>query len=299
MSAPDRTSARRILMLNPNTSVSMTERLHAVAQAAAAPDVTVEALTATRGFPYIASHAEAQVGGAVALECIATRLEREASDGRVDAVVVAAFGDPGVKAARELFDLPVVGMAAAAAVSAALLGERFAIVTFTPLMSRWYLDCIDGIGLAARCTGVRSPPRRALDVDTAAESMADELAALARRCVVEDGADVVILGGAPLAGLAPRLQPAVPAPLIDPIAVAIGQAETLARCTARDALRSRHGRPAAKPSNGLVPALARAVGDFRDGDGSGGDGTASDGGERHGGHGAGDGRSGVDEGDGP
>ncbi len=244
------TRTMRLLLANPNTGEAMTARMAEVARAVAPPGVEIVAVTAPRGFPYIASRAEAQIGGAILLETIAEHA------GSVDAVIVAAFGDPGVKAARELFDVPVVGMAEAAAVTACLLGERFAIVTFTPLMSRWYLDCMREAGVEARCTGVVSPARRELVVDAVADTMQDELAALARRCVVEDGADVVILGGAPLAGLAPRIAHAVPGVLLDPIAVAVGQAYTLALAAPSAALRRRHARPAGKPSTGLPAALA-------------------------------------------
>ena len=243
----------RVLLLNSNTSESMAARMAGAARAAVAPDVEIVTATAPRGFPYIASRAEAQVAGAIALETIAERIDA------VDAVVVAAFGDPGVKAARELFDVPVVGMAEAAAVTACLIGERFGIVTFTPLMSRWYLDCIRETGLEARCTGVVTPPRRELDVDAAAETMKGELVALVRRCMIDDGADVVILGGAPLAGLAPRIADVVPGVVIDPIAVAVGQARTLAGAASPAALARRHARPAGKASTGLSGALARVV----------------------------------------
>ena len=243
----------RVLLLNPNTSESMTVRLADAARAAAAPDIEIVTATAPRGFPYIASRAEAQVAGAIALEMIAERIDA------VDAVIVAAFGDPGVKAARELFDVPVVGMAEAATVAACLIGERFAVVTFTPLMSRWYLDCIRATGLEARCTGVVAPPRRELDVDVAAETMTGELVALTRRAMVDDGADVVILGGAPLAGLAPRIADAVPGVVIDPIAVTVGQARTLAGTASRSALARRHARPTGKASTGLSETLARVV----------------------------------------
>ena len=54
----------RILVLNPNTSTGITDRLMAAARAAAAPGTELKALTATRGFPYISTRAEAQVGGA-------------------------------------------------------------------------------------------------------------------------------------------------------------------------------------------------------------------------------------------
>ena len=243
----------RVLLLNPNTSVAMTERMSAVARASAPPGVEIEPSTAPRGVPYIATRAESQIAGAIALETIAARAHA------VDAVVVAAFGDPGVAAARELFDLPVVGLAEAAVHAAALLGERFAIVTFTPLMSRWYLDRIAATGLGARCTGVLTPPRQALDVERAAETLGEELAALARRAAEEGGADVVIPGGAPLAGLARELEGGVPALLVDPVAAAVAQAALLARLTTPRAFRLRHARPAPKPSDGLDAALAATL----------------------------------------
>ncbi len=59
----------RILLLNPNTSESITERLTAAARKAAAPGTVIVPLTAPRGVPYIATRAEAQIGGAIALEC--------------------------------------------------------------------------------------------------------------------------------------------------------------------------------------------------------------------------------------
>jgi Asp/Glu/hydantoin racemase len=98
----------RILLVNPNISVSITERLATVAHEAAAPGTQITALTAPRGVPYISCRAEAQLAGAVVLELLA-----EHGSGH-DAALIAAFGDPGLWAARELFDLPVVGMAEAA-----------------------------------------------------------------------------------------------------------------------------------------------------------------------------------------
>ena len=67
------------------------------------------------------------------------------------------------------------------------------------------------------------------------ERLSAELEALASACIVDDMADSVILGGAPLAGLASRLQPGVPGPLIDPVTVAVGQAITLVGAVESDA----------------------------------------------------------------
>lgn len=177
----------------------------------------------------------------------------------VDGVVIAAFGDPGINAARELFDLPVVGMAASAIAMATALGERFSIVTFTPVMSRWYIDSVSDSGQAHRFLGVKTPPADILGAFDQQADMKQELLTLINTCVDEDGADVIILGGAPLAGLAKELQPDSGALLLDPISCAITQLESLVRLTSRSAFTQRHHRPAAKSSVDLPDALSEQI----------------------------------------
>lgn len=241
----------RLLLINPNMTQSMTDRMAEVASGVAPDGVDIIALTADRGFPYIASRAEAQIAGGLVLEMIAEHVEG------VDAVVVAAFGDPGLVAARDLFDLPVIGMAEASLMTAAMLGERFSVVTFTPHMKRWYTDCVTLSGLEARFTGVRCPQVAPETVHSVASDMRAELIDLAQTATREDGADVVILGGAPLAGLAPMIASQTPGLLVDPIAAATLQAVALTQLAPSYMLRP--SRPEAKTSSGLSPALEAII----------------------------------------
>jgi Asp/Glu/hydantoin racemase len=241
----------RVLLINPNTTQAMTDRMSEVAREIVPEGVEIVPLTASRGFPYIASRAEAQIAGGIVLEMIAEHAED------VDAVVVAAFGDPGLAAARDLFDLPVIGMAEASLMTAAMLGERIAVVTFSPHMVRWYADCVRLSGLESRFTGVLCPEVAPSSVNGVATALRGDLIALATRATMEDGADVVILGGAPLAGLAPLIAPETPGLLVDPIAAATLQAVALARLAPSYAIRP--ARPAAKPSTGLGPALQAVI----------------------------------------
>ena len=139
----------RILLLNPNTTEAVTDRLLAVGKTAMAAGTDLIPLTAPRGVPYIATRAEAQIGGAIALEMLA---EHHTT---VDAAVIAAFGDPGLMGARELFDIPVVGMAEAAMLAACMAGRRFAIVTFATALGPWFQECVEMHGMTARCAGIR------------------------------------------------------------------------------------------------------------------------------------------------
>ena len=95
-----------------------------------------------------------------------------------------------------------------------------------------------------------------MDISNVAETMREELIILATRAAEEDGADVVILGGAPLAGLAASIQADVPAILIDPISAAVKQAEALVSLAPEGASKGRFRRAPGKQSVGLDPALA-------------------------------------------
>ena len=243
----------RILILNPNTSDSITSRLAAAAKKAASPGTSIIPLTAPRGVPYIATRAEAQIGGAIALEMLAEQHRN------VDAAIIAAFGDPGLFGARELFDLPVVGMAEASMLTACMLGRRFAIVTFATALGPWYQDCVDMHGLGGRCAGIRMLDGAFASVSGVQEEKEELLIELANQAVTENEADVIILGGAPLAGLADKVKDRIPVPVVDQMAAAVKQAEALVVLGTRKATAGTFRRPNAKLTIGLAEALASRI----------------------------------------
>ena len=242
-----------ILLLNPNTSADMTDRMLAAAEAVAAPGTRVHAMTAPRGVPYIATRAEAQIGGAIALDMLAERHRT------VDAAILAAFGDPGLLGVRELFDIPVVGMAEAAMLTACMLGRRFALVTFARALGPWFEDCVALHGLTGRCAGIRMLDGPVREVGAVADEKESLLVDLACRAAAEDEADVVILAGAPLAGLAGRVADRIPVPVVDPIAAALKMAEALVALAPRKATTGTFRRPSPKVATGLGSALAARI----------------------------------------
>ncbi len=243
----------RILLLNPNTTHAVTDRLLAVGRTVAADATELIPLTAPRGVPYIATRAEAQIGGAVMLEMLA---EHHTS---VDAAIIAAFGDPGLMGARELFDIPVVGMAEAAMLAACMAGRRFAIVTFATALGPWYEECVEMHGLSGRCAGIRMLDGTFKAISDVQEEKETLLVELAQRTVVETGADVIILGGAPLAGLAAKVKNRIPVPVIDQVQAAVKMAEALVALRLNKATAGTFRRPAAKPTTGLPHALASRI----------------------------------------
>ena len=91
-----------------------------MAVCAASPGTEIRTATARFGALYIENRIEASIASHAVLDALA-----EHGTG-VDAAIVSAFGDPGLAAARELVDIPVVGVSEAAFLMAWTLGRRYA-----------------------------------------------------------------------------------------------------------------------------------------------------------------------------
>jgi len=212
----------RVLLINPNTSVEMTERIADEARRHVDGAVEIVAVTATYGCAVIASRAAYVVAAHAALDLYADH------GAGADAVVLACFGDPGLEALREVTTVPVIGLLDSALAVAASAGRAFAIVTagpaWVPMLEERvrltpHAGALRGVfAIAANGLAVSRDPARA----TAALQGAVEAAQAA-------GAQAVVLGGSALAGFGARLASA--AELIDPLAVAMQAAATATAAT--------------------------------------------------------------------
>jgi allantoin racemase len=226
----------RILVVNSNMTDSVTDRIAAAARAAASTATAIEAVSAPFGLPLIVSRADWLLAGPATLAALSARR------GQYDAAVIACFGDPGLDAAKELLDVPVLGISEAAFHAACMLGRRFGVVSFTAALRPMFEDCLAHHGLGARCAGFRMGPAFAGDPGRVAEERRDLIVDLCRQSVEQDGAEVVILAGGPLAGLAPVIAPHVAVPLVDGTAAAVRLAEALVGLAPPGAPRTRRSR---------------------------------------------------------
>ena len=243
----------KLLVINPNTSESVTEKIATVAKSMAANDTEIEFVTANYGVPYIATRAEAIIGGRVVLEILAER------ESEFDAAIIAAFGDPGLGAARELMAIPVIGLTEASILMACPLGRTFSVVSFSSRLEHWYRECIAWHGMTGRLASIRMLDAKVTDVGQVQAENEDLLVELAGRTIQEDGAEVVILAGAPLAGLALRVRDRIPVPLVEGVAASVKLAEGLAALRPRKAIVGSFSQPTPKPTSGLPDALTRLI----------------------------------------
>ena len=240
----------RILLINPNVDAAITDFLLKAARRFASPGTQLAGATGRFGARYIATRTAYAIAGHAALDAFAEHGDT------ADTVVLACFGDPGIRALQEIAPMPVIGMAEAACHAASSGGRRFAIVTggerWVPILSEF----VSGLGLRDQLTSVRAVASSGGEIAADPEG---NLPALAEACreAVKDGAEAVILGGAGLVGIPERLTPDVSVPLIDSLAPALAAAEAAARN--RSGERAPGAAPISIPTVGLGARLSRLM----------------------------------------
>ncbi|KKN34661.1 hypothetical protein LCGC14_0791440 [marine sediment metagenome] len=213
----------KLLVINPNISQDVTRLIENEASRSIRSTTELTMATARFGVAYIETRAEALIGGYAAMQIAAEHYEQH------DAIVVAAFGDPGLNALREIMPIPVVGMTEAALMSACQHGGRFSVIAISQRIQAWYRECIASHGLEGRLASIRALDEPLQHIGRVQENQGERLIELGRRAVKEDGADVLILAGAPLAGLARSVSDRMPVPTIDGVTCALIQAQALCR----------------------------------------------------------------------
>jgi allantoin racemase len=239
----------RLLLINPNTSPEITERVLAAARPLAPPGAELVGATGRFGARYIAGRAAAAIAAHAALDAWAEH------GANCDAVLFACFGDDGLDALKELAPVPVVGMAQAACHAACLLGRRFAVVTGGERWKPMLEELVAASGLAARLAAIRTVAPTGAEIARDPEAARASLAAACRDCVAEDGADVVILGGGGLAGMAD----AVPVQVLCSVAAGVRAVVSVAQSAVPKPRAGTYALPEPVDTVGLSPALARAV----------------------------------------
>ena len=210
----------KILLYNPNISESITNTLYDTAKLVVSEGTTLVPMTAKKGFPYISTKVEAQITGTLVLEKIAE------IHSQYDAIIIAAFGDPGLIPAKTLFNLPIIGLGEAAMLSACLFGKKFSIISFTNAMASWYEESVEVLGLQSRYAGFRAIDGVNLTIDKIQTLQKKSLIESAKLAINIDGGEVVIFAGAPLSGFKKIVQKDISVPVIDCAEAAVKQAES-------------------------------------------------------------------------
>jgi allantoin racemase len=211
----------RILVVNVNTSTAMTAVIASAARRAASPGTEIVALTPRFGPEAVDSAFESYLSAVAVMDRVVTY------DGAFDAVVLAGFGEHGRDGLAELVTVPVVEIAEAAAHVAMLIGRGYSVVTTLARSVPAVEDRLHLAGLAGRCVSVRAAGLGTAELDADPAAAVGAIVEAARRAVSDDGAEVICLGCAGMAGLDEAVAAAVDVPVVDGTGAAVRLAETL------------------------------------------------------------------------
>jgi len=234
----------RLGLLNPNTDRGHTEAMAGVARSVLPEGSEVLAASPERGPASIESAADAVVAAAEMLALLRSLPPQ-------DAYLVACFGDPGLDAARELTDAPVVGMGEAAFRAACLVATRFGVVT-TLARGVPAIEAARRYGVAERLLAVE-----ALDIPVSEQggghpATTDAIVAAAGRLVARR-AEAVVLACGGMADVAATVQQRTGAPVCDGVAFGALLAHALWRAGLRTSSAGAYASPEPIPYRGMAP----------------------------------------------
>jgi allantoin racemase len=229
----------RILVINPNTTASMTRKIGAAAAAVASKETEIIAVNPEFGPPSIEGYYD-EVFSVPGLIAEMTK----APD--MDAYVVACFDDTGLEAARCITDAPVIGIGEAAFHMASLIAGKFSVVTTLARSVPAVEQNLVKYGLATRCAKVRASDIPVLDLEIPGSDACDRISAEIATTIREDSAEAIVLGCAGMADLALILSRQHGVPVLDGVACAVKLCEGLVGIGLKTSKSGSYGRPREK-----------------------------------------------------
>ncbi|CDX33628.1 Hydantoin racemase [Mesorhizobium sp. SOD10] len=239
----------RILVINPNTTASMTAKIGEAAQSVASPGTEVIAVNPVDGPPSI----EGYFDEVFAVPGIIAEMGKVPA---ADAYVIACFDDTGLDAARCASEAPVIGIGEAAFHMASLVAGKFSIVTTLARSVPAIEHNLAKYGLASRCAKVRSSEVAVLELERPGSNARHRISQEIARAISEDHAEAIVLGCAGMADLAHSLSEEHGIPVLDGVVCAVTLAESLCKVGLRTSKIGGYAAPRGKRFAGMFAPLS-------------------------------------------
>lgn len=240
----------KLLLINPNTSAPMTASISKGACAVAATTTEIVAVQPSFGPLSIEGHYDEAFAAAGVAEQV-----RLARDWHPGAVVIACFGDPGLEAAREAIDAPVLGIAEAAFHAASMIATGFSVVTTMTRTCIMAERLVQRYGFEHQCRGVHGTDIPVLSLEDCGAETIDQIEQSAREALSRDRSGAIVLGCAGMTSLCQTLTQRLGVPVIDGVAVAVKFAEALVSLNLSTSKSGDYAQPLAKTYTGWAAPL--------------------------------------------
>lgn len=213
----------RILVVNVNTTESITETIAQQARAVAAPGTEIVGLTPYFGAESVEGNFESYLAAIAVMDRVM------AYDQPFDAVIQAGYGEHGREGLQELLNVPVVDITEAAASTAMFLGHSYSVVTTLDRTVPLIEDRLKLAGLYQRCASVRASGMAVLELEEDPLAAMEAIVRQAELAIREDKAEVICLGCGGMAGLDEQIRQRTGVPVVDGVTAAVTIAESLVR----------------------------------------------------------------------
>ncbi|WP_460134722.1 aspartate/glutamate racemase family protein [Pseudomonas sp. S1_E04] len=213
----------RILVVNVNTTESITETIAQQARAVASPGTEIVGLTPYFGAESVEGNFESYLAAIAVMDRVM------AYDQPFDAVIQAGYGEHGREGLQELLNVPVVDITEAAASTAMFLGHAYSVVTTLDRTVPLIEDRLKLAGLYQRCASVRASGMAVLELEEHPMAAMEAIVHQAELAIREDKAEVICLGCGGMAGLDEQIRQRTGVPVVDGVTAAVTIAEALVR----------------------------------------------------------------------
>lgn len=241
----------RILVVNVNTTDSITQAIARQAQAAAAPGTEIIGLTPDFGADSVEGNFESYLAAIAVMDKVMSY------DQPFDAVIQAGYGEHGREGLQELLNVPVVDITDAAASTAMFLGRSYSVVTTLDRTVPLIEDRLRLSGLWDRCASVRASGLAVLELEASPQRALEAIVQQAELAVSEDRAEVICLGCGGMAGLDEQIRLRTGVPVIDGVSAAVAIAESLVRLGLSTSKVRTYATPRPKAISGWAAKFAR------------------------------------------
>lgn len=228
----------KLVVINPNSTQSMTDKIVAAARLAVGADVQIVGRTAHGAPASIEGHFDEVMSAAPLM-----REVQAAEAEQADAIVIACFDDPAIGACREIATGPVLGICEAGCAAAGMIATSFSVVTTLPRSVPIIEELVRKYGHAHRCRRVRSAEIPVLALERAGSEARLRVRDEILRAIDEDRCEAVVLGCAGMSDLTEWLCQETGVPVIDGVAVATRLAVALAGAGLKTSKIGAYARP--------------------------------------------------------
>ena len=243
----------KLLLVNPNTTASMTAKMRDAACGVASTGTEIVAVTAQYGPESIEGYYD---------EVFSVPAMLDAVKAHPDAcgIVVGCFDDTGVDAARCVTSAPVIGICQAAMQVASIVSGSFTVITTLGRSVPALEHLARRYGYGDLCRKVRASEIPVLALEDPASGAREQLRAEVRRALGEDGCEAIVLGCAGMVDMARSLSEKFAVPVVEGVTAAVKIVEGLAALGIATSKRGGYAPPRPKAYTGAFARFAPGSG---------------------------------------